>query len=240
MFPVAFLAVVLSCAPVEFAIPVGPDSLAELQRQQQQDAKPAPAEKPPADAAQQAPATPAAPAKPADKPKKVITNDDLKSYGDGGSTGGFLTGFGPINDCNKSCFDQVRMFARVDAAENPNWKREALDGIDWVRRDTEWQRYLRDVYDVRRKGCQLASDKMQELARFADPRNVTPQEIAIDEKYDGKIKAAQAELETVRARQDALLKRFAANPYALQFATVQGMRLTSIYCPPITIFYNRN
>jgi hypothetical protein len=90
---------------------------------QQQDDQRAPADKPTADSAQQTPATAADAAKPSAKPKRVITNDDIKSSPYTGFGGLFYTNSGSINDCDANCFDQVRAFAQVDAERNPNWRR---------------------------------------------------------------------------------------------------------------------
>ncbi len=158
----------------------------------------------------------------------MITNDDLKG---GGSDGGFsAANFSQINDCDRSCFDQVRQLALVNPAANPNWKRDLLQAIDTVRKDDDWQKYLRDLYDVHLKFCQFGSEKRDELAKYADPHNVTPKEIAIDEKYDAKFKETQTQLSNVYARQAAVQRKFAENPFAYQFTIVQTNRIQNANC----------
>jgi hypothetical protein len=172
---------------------------------------------------------PASPAKSPEKPKKVITNDDLKpaSGGDGFSS----MDFSQINDCDRGCFEQVRQLARVAPEFNPNWKRNLLQAVDTVRKDDQWQKHLRDLYDVHLKFCQLGAEKKNELAKHADPHNVTPQEIAIDEKYDAKFKQAQAELQSLYDRQGAMQRKFGENPLAYQFTIVQTNRIQNASCP---------
>ena len=222
MLPLLYLAIFFSLSPgklpaVSLAVPA--------LRQQQQDPKPSPPDKQPSESPQQ-PA--ASPAKPADKPKKVITNDDLK--GGGGGDGFSAVNFGQINDCDRNCFDQVRQLARVSPGADANWKRDLLQAIDTVRKDDDWQKYLRDLYDVHLKFCRLGGEKRDELAKYADPRNVTPKEIAIDDKYDAKFKQTQAELTNVYARQSALQRRFGENPFAYQFSIVQTNRIQNASC----------
>ena len=250
MLPVVTLATVLLCGGGAGPRWINASAVASIGRQAQ-DPEPNPAEQPKPVGTQQrpgptlatpvtpaspataglstAPTTPVTPAKAADKPKKVITNDDLKSGGGGGS--GFSPmEFSEINDCDRNCFEQVRQLARVAPASNPNWKRDLLQAIDQVRKDDEWQKYLRELYDLHLKFCQLGDDKREELNKYADPRNVTPREIAIDDKYDVKFKEVQASLQTLYTRQGDLQRRFGANPFAYQFSNVQTTRIQNARC----------
>lgn len=168
-----------------------------------------------------------APEKPPPKPRKVITNDDLKP-----ARGAAFSGadFGQINDCDRNCFEKVRELARVAPGSNPNWKRDLLHAVDTVRKDAEWQGYLRSLYNVHLKFCQFGAEKRDELAKNADPHNVTPREIAIDEKYDAKFKQAQVELQDLYSRQAALQRKFGADPFAVQFSFVQTSRIQNAPC----------
>jgi hypothetical protein len=189
---------------------------------EQQDAKPRTAQQP--SDSQPAPQTPE---KTAAKPKKVITNDDLKPARGGGFS---VADFAEINDCDRTCFEQVRQLARVAPASNPNWKRDLLAAVDTVRKNAEWQGYLHSLYDIHLKFCQFGAEKRDELAKNADPHNVTPREIAIDDKYDAKFKQAQAELQEVYSRQAALQGQFGGNAFALQFSSVQTSRIQNAPC----------
>ena len=200
-------------------LPQAPDT---APAQQRQDQKPAAERQAPDSQPSQQPA-----AKPAPKPKKVITNDDLTS----GRVGAFSTAdFSEVNDCDRICFEQVRQLARVSPASDPNWKRDVLQAIDTVRKDDEWQKHLRDLYAVHLKFCEYGAEKREELAKNADPRNVTPKEIAIDEKYDAKFKQAQAELQKLYEQQGAIQRKFAGDPFAFQFSFVQTSRIQNASC----------
>jgi hypothetical protein len=235
MLSFVYLLTVLSCGASANLLPTTALPI-PAPEQQQQEPKPSPTEQKPSDTPQQqptaaspAPAVPATlpPAKPPDKPRRVITNDDLKG---GGGSGFSPMEFSEINDCDRYCFENVRQLARVPTGSNPNWKRDLLQAIDRVRSDAEWQTYLRALYDVHVKFCQLGDEKREELNREADPHNVTPREIAIDDKYDAKFKEVQARLQTLYYRQADLQRRFGANPFSFQFSIVQTSRIQNANC----------
>jgi len=170
----------------------------------------------------------AADAKPlAPKPhKRVYTNDNLPKA----NPGDFSGDFSEINNCDSNCFEQVRQLAHVFPGSNPNWKRDLLRALDTVRKDPDWQRYLRDLFDVHQRFCALGAEKRDEIAHVADPANVTPREIAVEDKYDAKFKQAQASLEQVSARQPGLQQLFGASPFSLQFSQLQVSRIQNAPC----------
>lgn len=205
----------------------------------QQDDKKTTADKPAGGGVTQTPDAAVAPAKAANKPRKVITNDDIKSSPYAGFGGIFYTNTGSINDCDLSCFDQVHLFAvvRVYPDKKPNWRQEVLEQLEGVRSDSEWQAYLHELYDAHQKICQVTFDKTDELRRFGYRRNLGPQEIAVVEKYDAKEKAVEAELATVVARQATVQSRFSDKPYAKAFAMLQGMRMQGGFCSQARVIY---
>jgi hypothetical protein len=168
----------------------------------------------------------ARPANPAKPHAKVYTNENLPSAA--GDSGGL--DFGSINDCDRRCFEQVRTLAHVSPAADPNWKRDLLRSLDPVRKDPEWQKYLRDLYEAHLRFCQIGEEKRDELARVADPNNVTARELNVDDKYDAKFKQAQASLETLYLRMRPLQEKFAFSNFALQFSQLQVSRIQSAPC----------
>jgi len=182
--------------------------------------KPAPSDNP-----SQPPA--GADAKPSNPRKKVYTNDNLPKANPGDFSG---ADFSEINNCDRNCFEQVRQLAHVFPGSNPNWKRDLLRALDTVRKDADWQKYLRDLYDVHQRFCALGAEKRDEIANVADPANVTPREIAVEDKYDAKFKQAQSSLEQVSARQHGLQQLFGASPFSLQFSQLQVSRIQNAPC----------
>jgi len=184
--------------------------------------KPAPAGNPATNPAQPA----AAPdTKPSKSHKTIYTNDNLPKAGDFSGAD-----FGEINNCDRNCFEQVRQLAHVNPGSNPNWKRDLLRALDTVRKDPDWQKYLRDLYDVHLRFCALGAEKRDELAHVADPANVTPRELAVEDKYDVKFRQAQASLEAVSARQRGLQQLFGVSPFSLQFSQLQVSRIQNAPC----------
>src|SRR2546430_7857153 len=156
------------------------------------------------------------------KPKKVITNDDIKSSPFAGFGGLFYTNSGSVNDCDANCFDQVRLFAQLNADKNSDWRRDVLKQLDQVRSDGEWQAYLHELYEAHQKVCQLTFDKADELRRSGNTRNLGPQEIAITDRYDAKMKAAQAELSAAVASATTRTKKYVALPPSHSVALEPG------------------
>src|SRR5689334_2456632 len=109
--------------------------------------KPAPSDKP---------TQPPADAKSPKAHKKVYTNDNLPKANPGDFSG---ADFSEINNCDRNCFEQVRQLAHVFPGSNPNWKRDLLRALDTVRKDADWQKYLRDLYDVHQRFCALGEEK---------------------------------------------------------------------------------
>jgi hypothetical protein len=170
---------------------------------------------------------PVADAKPPKLHKKIYTNDNLPKANPGDFIG---ADFSEINNCDRNCFEQVRQLAHVLPGSNSNWKRDLLRALDTVRKDADWQKYLRDLYDVHQRFCALGAEKRDELAHVADPANVTPREIAVEDKYDSKFKQAQSSLEQVSARQHGLQQLFGASPFSLQFSQLQVSRIQNAPC----------
>jgi hypothetical protein len=176
-------------------------------------------------------------AKPASKPKKVITNDDIASSPYTAFNGIFYLQTRSVNDCDASCFDQVRTFSFEDTSKNPNWRREALQQLQLVRTDAEWQTYLRELYQMHNEICKVQFDKQDEQRMWGNTRNVGAQDIAISEKYDAKTKNAQDDLAAVEAKEFKLEKKFADKPFAKGFATVQANRMRSGFCSQARVLY---
>jgi hypothetical protein len=219
----------LFCFPTNASLAV--QAAQATSAQQEPAAKPASPEQPPAESPQRpaaAPTTPPVPANPTAKPKKVITNDDLKG---GGNGGGFSAAdFSLINNCNRACFEQVRQQAHLVPSAIPNWKRDLLQAVEQIRNDNDWQKYLRDLYEQHVKFCNLGFEKRQDLAKYSDPNNVTPRELAIDEKYDAKFREAQNALRALDARQASLQRKYAGYPLAYQFTMIQASRIQTANC----------
>lgn len=195
---------------------------------QQDDAKRPAQEKPAADA-QQKPSTPVPTAPEQAKPKRVITNDDLLQGFNNEGLGLSPAEFNEVNNCDRSCFEYLRQSARIDSGD-ARWRRKVLQAVDLVRKDPEWQKILHEIYDLHFKLCDLADQEREELNRDGDPRNVTRQQISIEEKYEARLKDLQEQLRAVQARQSALVSKANDNLIAYRFRIYQENRVQNAAC----------
>jgi len=181
-------------------------------------------------ASQKSTANPATPAKPRKKHPKVYTDDDFKSGGEVAVDGEQLD-FSRLNDCDRSCFDRVRNSAHLYTTNDSYWRQNVLAALDTVRKDTEWQALLADLYALHLKFCDLASEKRAELAKVSDPNNVTEREIRVDEKYDAKFRGLQTSAQSLYLREETIQRRYATKSYSLAFMNIQLGRIQNAGCP---------
>jgi hypothetical protein len=162
------------------------------------------------------------------KTHKVLTNDDLKGIGH--TQGSVISEIeiNGINDCDRNCFDRVRTSAGPLAGADGQWKRDLLQGIEKVTADAKWQGALLAMARLKGKYCDLTAEKNDALADFANPKNVTEAELAIDEEYDRKFKAAQQEFNATYADADALKRTYSG--IVVPFMTIQQGRVTNAPC----------
>jgi hypothetical protein len=168
------------------------------------------------------------PAKPPVKTHKVITNDDLKGISRASGSGSSEIDISSINECDRNCFDRVRATAGPLAAADGQWKRELLQGIEKITADAKWQGALLALARLKGKYCDLTTEKNEALANVANPKNVTEAELAIDEEYDRKFKAAQQEFNGAYADADAEKRTYGG--IVVPFMTMQEQRVASAPC----------
>jgi hypothetical protein len=170
--------------------------------------------------------------KPATKPHRVITNDDIEGKGAAlypSSTS--VIDLNHINDCDRYCFEQVRQASHMPTGSNANWKRALLDAIEKVSADTAWQANLEQLARIKGKYCTLEADKNADLARHARPGTVTAGEISIEEAYERKVRALQAETVGVYERAEPLRAKYSGA--VVQFMNIQQQRIVNATCPPV-------
>jgi hypothetical protein len=203
--------------------------------------KPAPAAEPQNSGAAQEPGQPAIPGaaqKPADKtekPKKVITNEDIEGTGAALYPASAGVDFNKINECDRFCVEQVRQAARIPPNASPEWKRTLLSGIEKVQADGEWQARLGGIARVRAKYCDLEKERNIEMARRNAPGvTITPEEINLEELYARKFAALQRELVAAYEHADATQRKYSG--VVVQFMALQEQRVSSAVCvqaPPV-------
>ena len=165
--------------------------------------------------------------KPAEaKPHHVITNDDLQKGDLSGASSEI--DISNINDCDRNCFEMVRRGAPGFADPAGQWKRDLLRAIDKVADDAKWQGALAELARAKGRFCQFSREKGEALANNANPRNVTEQELSIDEEYDRKFKAAQGQMNAAFADADTVIRGFSG--IVVPFMNLQKTRVTNAAC----------
>ena len=162
------------------------------------------------------------------KSHHVITNEDIQAQHDLIASANSDVDIGSINDCDRTCFDMVRGQTAYWLVQNTDWKRELLRGIDQVSEDAKWQAALFHIARMKAKFCDLAQDRNDALANVADPRKMTEDEISIDEQYERKFKAAQAELNSAFAEADAVMRTYSG--IVVSFMNLQKQRASNRVC----------
>jgi len=161
------------------------------------------------------------------KPHHVITNDDLPK-GEMSGSASLEIDISNINDCDRNCFETVRRGAPGLADPAGQWRRELLRGIDKVTGDAKWQAALDGLARAKSRFCRLAREKNDALANNANPRNVTEQELSIDEEYDRKFKAAQGQFDSAFADADAVIRGYGG--IVVPFMNLQKARISTAAC----------
>lgn len=173
--------------------------------------------------------------KPAEKPKKVITNDDIEGTGAALYPASAGVDFNKVNECDLYCVEQVRQAARIAPNASPEWKRALLTGIEKVQADGEWQARLGGIARVRAKYCDLEKERNIEMGRRNAPGvTITPEEINLEEVYARKFAAMQRELVAAYERADATQRKYSG--VVVQFMAIQEQRVSSAVCvqaPPV-------
>ncbi len=167
-------------------------------------------------------------AKPAAKPRHVITNEDIQAEHGRLASANADVDIGNINDCDAVCFQMVHNLANYYLVRNSDWQHDLLRGIGEVTDDPKWQAALFHIARMKARFCELNQDKNDDLSDVADPRKMTEDEISVDQEYDRKFKAAQAELNEAYAEADAAMRGYGG--IILPFMTMQKQRAGNRVC----------
>ncbi|MGB9070182.1 MAG: hypothetical protein WCC21_16555 [Candidatus Acidiferrales bacterium] len=166
--------------------------------------------------------------KPAEKVHHVITNDDIEAEHERLASANSDVDIGNINDCDRTCFDFVRGNSNYWLKQNTDWQRDLLHGIEQVSADAKWQAALFQIARMKARFCDLSQEKNDVLANIADPRKMTEEEISVDEEYDRKFKAQQAELNSAFAQADAVIGTYGG--IVVAFMNLQKQRAGNRVC----------
>ncbi len=183
----------------------------------------------------QAPAKPAtanpdSPAKPSAKPHKVYTNEDIDARPHDITFEGTRDILQQLNACDRTCFDQVAQRAGLNGGSGPRWKLALLDAIEAVKADTAWQGIVGEIIGVQGLACETQAKKTQDIQRFADSRNITPSELAVEREYEPKFRDIQNRLKAALDRANAHITKSSPGNLQSQYMHMQADKIVHATC----------
>lgn len=169
------------------------------------------------------------PGKPPAKPHKVFTNDDIDARPHDITMGGSRDLLQELNTCDRTCFDQVAQRAGVYAS-TPRWKLVLLEVVETVKGDAAWQGNLAEIIGVQGLGCETQARKAEDLRRYADSRNVTPNELAVEREYEPKFREIHNRLNAALDRANAHITKTSPTTLQSQYMHVQVEKIVNATC----------
>ncbi len=180
--------------------------------------------------AKPATANPDSPAKPPAKPHKVYTNEDIDARPHDITIEGTRDILQQLNACDRTCFDQVAQRAGLNGGSGPRWKLALLDAIEAVRVDAAWQGILGEIIGVQGLACETQAKKTQDIQRFADARNITPSELAVEREYEPKFRDIQNRLKAALDRANAHITKSSPGNLQSQYMHMQADKIVHATC----------
>jgi hypothetical protein len=195
-----------------------------------------PADQIPGSAAPTASATASTTQKPA-KPKKVYTDEDFLSSPLDASASGRSdeVDISEINLCDEACFSRVLQGAVIGGKEYEHRRELILQAVENVKIDQDWQTTLHGFARYRVAWCTVEADKDAALRAHSDPRNVTREQLRIEDEYKRKEDALRSQyltgLKTARLDERAAIGMGNLRFFELRFAEYQVSRISVAPCP---------
>lgn len=153
--------------------------------------------------AKPAAAIPDAPVKPPARPHKVFTNDDIDARPHYISLGNSRELLQQLNTCDRACFDQVAQRVGLNGGYSARWKLALLEAVEAVKGDAAWQGILGELIGVQNLACETQARKTEDIRKYADPRSVTPGELAVEREYEPKFREIHNRLSAALDRANA-------------------------------------
>jgi hypothetical protein len=166
--------------------------------------------------------------KPAAKTHHVVTNEDIEAQHERMASANSDIDIGNINDCDKNCFDWVRNSSNYYIVRNTDWKRDLLHGIEQVTDDPKWQSALYQIARLKARFCEMNQNKNDALVDTADPKKMTEDQIEIEESYERRFQAAQADLNAAYANADSVIHTYGG--IVVAFMNMQKQRAGNRTC----------
>ena len=168
--------------------------------------------------------------RPPAKPHKVLTNDDIDARPHDITMEGTRDLLQQLNTCNRACFDQVAQRAGLNGGAGPHWKLALLEAIDAVKADSAWQGNLGEIIGVQGLACETQAKKTEDLRRYADSRNITPNELAVEREYEPKLREINSRLNAALDRANAHITKTSPGNLQSQYMHLQVENIVHATC----------
>jgi len=175
-------------------------------------------------------AKPDSPDKSTAKPHKVLTNDDIDARPHDIAMEGTRDLLQQLNTCDRACFDQVAQRAGLNGGAGPRWKLALLEAIDAVKADSTWQGNLGEIIGVQGLACETQAKKTDDLRRYADSRNITPNELAVEREYEPKLREIHNRLNAALDRANAHITKTSPGNLQSQYMHLQVEKIVHATC----------
>ena len=175
-------------------------------------------------------AAPDSSVKPPAKPHKVLTNDDIDARPHDISVAGSRDILQQLNVCDRTCFDQVAQRAGTNGAYSAKGKLALLDAVETVKRDMVWQGTLGEILGIQSQACETQAKKTEDLRRYADSRNITPNELAVERQYEPKLREIHNRLNAALDRANAHLTKTSPGNLQSQYMHLQVEKIVHATC----------
>jgi hypothetical protein len=180
--------------------------------------------------AKPATASPGSPTKPPAKPRKVFTNDDIDARPHDITIAGSRDILQQLNACDRNCFDQVAQRAGANGAYTARWKLALLEAVEAVKADAAWQGNLGEILGVQSLACETQVRKTEDLRKYADSRDITPSELAIERQYEPKFREIHNRLTAALDRANAHIAKVSSDNIQPQYMHWQVDKLVHATC----------
>jgi len=134
-----------------------------------------------------------------------------------------------LNTCDRACFDQVAQRAGVYAS-TPRWKLVLLEVVETVKGDAAWQGNLAETIGVQGLACETQARKAEDLRRYADSRNVTPNELAVEREYEPKFREIHNRLNAALDRANSHITKTSTTALQSQYMHLQVEKIVQATC----------
>jgi hypothetical protein len=118
----------------------------------------------------------------------------------------------------------------LNGGSGPRWKLALLDAIETVKADAAWQGILGEVLGVQGLACETQVRKTEDLRKYADSRNITPSELAVERQYEPKFREIKNRLNAALDRANAHIAKASPDNLQSQYMHMQVDKLVHATC----------